>query len=68
MQKQPIKIDATDMTLQQVLKAAEAAYISQTLAATGLNKRQASQIAGVSYNRFLEKCARLDLKVTCEAA
>ena len=58
-----VEININGMTFAQAQKALEAAYMGHVLTATRFNQTKAARLAGMSYNAFRERVARLDLTV-----
>lgn len=60
----PITVESSGRTFNQVMKDVEAAYIIQLLETFNMNKTQAARAAGLSYHTFVRKVASLDLEFT----
>lgn len=61
-----LQINLEGMTFSQAQKALEQAYIGHVLTVTRFNQTKAARIAGMSYNAFRERVARISLKVAAE--
>lgn len=61
-----LNINLEGMTYAQAQKKLEQVYIGHVLTATRFNQTKAAKMAGMSYNAFRERVARINIRVAAE--